>query len=55
MFFKYLILLIGILLMNSCSKQLSDNSNTYTSYEDYPAYEGTDLGLYYTPKAATFK
>jgi len=27
----------------------------YTSFEDYPIYEGGDLGLQYTSKAATFK
>ena len=27
----------------------------YHSYEEYPVYEGTDLGLIFTPKKSTFK
>ncbi|MEM9922134.1 MAG: type I pullulanase, partial [Bacteroidota bacterium] len=28
---------------------------TYNSYEEYPVYEGTDLGLQYTKEGSTFK
>jgi len=29
--------------------------NTYETYDDYPVYEGNDLGLTYTPQQSTFK
>lgn len=48
-------------IMNSCQqpdKQMSskkDFKTTFNSWEEYPIYNGTDLGLTYTPKASTFK
>ncbi len=31
------------------------NPMTYESYDDYPVYEGEDLGLTYTPESSTFR
>ncbi len=33
----------------------SDPPPQYASFDDYPVYEGTDLGLTYTPQQSTFK
>ncbi|RME93537.1 MAG: type I pullulanase, partial [Bacteroidetes bacterium] len=46
-----ILLLLG--LLPGC--QPPEPVPTYDSYDDYPIYEGTDLGLTYTPAASTFK
>lgn len=56
-----LIFISTMTIMNSCQqpdKQMSskkDFKTTFNSWEEYPIYNGTDLGLTYTPKASTFK
>ncbi|MEM1214189.1 MAG: type I pullulanase [Bacteroidota bacterium] len=40
-------------LLSSC--QMDTIPTTYASYDDYPVYEGTDLGLTYSPLASVFK
>jgi pullulanase len=42
-----------LLLWNCQSPELE--TPTYESYDDYPVYEGEDLGLTYTPEQSTFK
>ena len=41
------------LLFNACQEQ--STMMNYESYEDYPVYEGNDLGVTYTPKQTTVK
>lgn len=41
------------LFFTSC--QPTDSVPIYASYDDYPVYEGGDLGLQYTPKTSVFK
>ena len=49
-FQKILLLLIAISIM-TCQ----DSIPVYNSYEEYPVYTGTDLGLTFTPKKSVFK
>ena len=44
------LLLVLFVIMTSC-----DTTPQYESLEDYPVYEGTDLGFNYTPEITTFK
>ncbi len=44
--------LIFFFLTIACS---NDMQTTYATFEKYPVYEGTDLGLSYAPQASTFK
>lgn len=47
----FLLLLVISLFMSSC-----EEPNTgFESYDDYPFYEGTDLGLSYTPGGSSFR
>jgi len=38
-------------MLSSCQEELPK----YESYDDYPVYEGEDLGLTYTPQASAFR
>lgn len=39
-------------MLESCTKT---EPTSYASYDDYPAYDGTDLGLTYAPEKSVFK
>ena len=43
--------ILSICLLMACQETLP----VYHSYEEYPVYEGTDLGLTFTPEKAIFK
>jgi len=44
--------ILSICLLMACQETPPP---VYNSYEDYPVYEGTDLGLTFTPKKSVFK
>ncbi|MFK7908213.1 MAG: type I pullulanase [Chitinophagales bacterium] len=55
-------IIIAMTLLSSCQnpekqqeKILKDFPTSFDSFEAYPKYEGTDLGLTYTPTVSTFK
>ncbi|NNE28409.1 MAG: type I pullulanase, partial [Saprospiraceae bacterium] len=48
-----ILFLLFILSLFSCMPD--PQPSTYESYDDYPVYNGSDLGLTYTPSASTFK
>lgn len=52
-FAKLLVVLLICSIFTSCQNDASVPD--YTSYDDYPVYEETDLGLTYTPQLSTFK
>lgn len=41
-----------LFMLESCT---NTEQTSYASYDEYPAYEGTDLGLTYTPEKSVFK
>ncbi len=45
------LLVFVLLILSSCQA----NQETYQSFDDYPAYAGTDLGLTYNPEFSLFK
>ena len=54
----YLFLLFAISItacMNDASNSSSPTQQDLLAYEDYPVYEGSDLGLSYSPSAAHFR
>ncbi|MDX1938968.1 MAG: type I pullulanase [Saprospiraceae bacterium] len=46
------ILLIALLMLFACEPT---EPTSYASYDEYPIYDGSDLGLYYTPLKSVFK
>lgn len=48
---KILLFVALALTMIACNNKPQD----YTSYDEYPEYDGTDLGVTYTPKKSVFK
>jgi pullulanase len=49
----FLYLFAIFMITNACSSE--ESANTFTNFEDYPVYQGNDLGLTYTRKQSTFK
>lgn len=49
---RFLTLLIATLMATACQET---NTPAYPSYDDYPVYEGDDLGLSYSPEASAFR
>ncbi len=49
---KSFLILFPVTLMVSCTNNMQTK---YDTFEEYPAYEGTDLGIAYTAEASTFK
>lgn len=49
---KNLFSLLYLILLTTCQNNMP---NTYETYDDYPVYEGNDLGLTYNPQQSTFK
>jgi pullulanase len=49
---KFLTLLIAIFMTVACQET---GAPDYDSYDDYPVYEGRDLGLTYSPEASVFR
>lgn len=49
-----LFILISLTIMVSACKTASEET-TFESYDDYPVYEGTGLGVSYSPEATTFR
>ncbi len=45
---------LAVLLISACSRG-AESTPTYASFEEYPVYEGDDLGLTYSPRRSTFK
>ncbi len=49
---KYLFFLMSIFMLPSCQETEKTN---YASFDEYPVYEGSDLGLSYSPQKSVFK
>ncbi|MCO6493900.1 MAG: type I pullulanase [Phaeodactylibacter sp.] len=47
-------ILTSLTIMASACRTAPEET-TYPSYDDYPAYEGSDLGVQYTPETTTFR
>jgi len=50
-----LILLISLTMATACQDAPEEEIPVYNSYEEYPVYEGNDLGLTYSPKQTSFR
>ncbi|MCB0582044.1 MAG: hypothetical protein KDD10_22390, partial [Phaeodactylibacter sp.] len=49
-----LFILTSLTIMASACKTAPEET-IYPSYDDYPVYEGSDLGVRYTPETTTFR